>query len=333
MFGWTLARAKATLVCNGSRGILKRFSNRVMECKVSVCIGLRNKPHNLQTPFLSVNPPHVACLNPVCVLMNHMMPSLHHQLTHQVHPIACLTPAFSLLLPLVLLILIIPVLMMPPSKSPLASPQDPCWHCLPSLDCATSAHPLISVKLLHFAWQALYLTHRPSLRTVIIERKITRYGFIWPLSYIFHMFPLFYFCLRLLLITFSHSLLPLPSDSIHCCPFQLYACCCTLTGHSLALFIWSLDPFVYNITWCCQQDTQLGSFFVHLLPTSHPFPYVAYIITPLDSNHINIPCRALSKGRQLWPFSLYLSTSDSKCLITCPDPLPLIQSWFGLTCA
>ena len=66
--------------------------NQEAYCKVSVRVGLGNEPRDLQTPLLSVNPPRVARLDPVCALMDHVTPPLRHQLTRQSFPSSLASP-------------------------------------------------------------------------------------------------------------------------------------------------------------------------------------------------------------------------------------------------
>ena len=112
----------------------------MMLCKVSVRVGLGNEPCDLQMPFLSVNPPRVACLDPVRVLMNHVMPSLHHQLARQESPSSLASPPASS--PLSSIALLVPPCLCPQDatfKSLLASPRVFCRRHASSMVCATSA--------------------------------------------------------------------------------------------------------------------------------------------------------------------------------------------------
>ena len=121
-------------------------------CKVSVHVGLRNESCDLRMPFLSVNPPRVACLNPVRALMNHVMLSLRHQLARQELPALLTSPLLPRRCrPSPSSSLFVPVLRMPPS-----SPHSP--HLKSSADVARlcwsvpQVHvPQISVKPSHFA--------------------------------------------------------------------------------------------------------------------------------------------------------------------------------------
>jgi hypothetical protein len=152
-------------------------------------------------PFLSVNPPRITCLDPVCVLMKHVMPLLRHQLTTPSSPSSLTSP-------------------LPPchchslssSSSPslpscrhhlvptrLASPQISCRRRLPLLVCATSARPSIPVKPSCHA-------HRAPLRSSVLTkdhhlgRMDTRYGIIACHPPSFSYVSLFYFRLSLPLV-------------------------------------------------------------------------------------------------------------------------------------
>ena len=63
-------------------------------CKVSVRVGLGNEPRDPQTPCLSVNPPRVACLDPVCALMKHVMSAAPptHKLATSTSPASLASP-------------------------------------------------------------------------------------------------------------------------------------------------------------------------------------------------------------------------------------------------
>lgn len=176
----------------------------MFRCKVSVCVGLGNEPRELPTPFLSVNPNprRVACLDPACAVMKHMMLLLRHQLAMPNSPSLLASPLLLRPSPLPSLVFPVPVLMLLPSNSPFASPQTSCRRHLHSLVCTTSARPQYQSKLSCRACRAPLFAHRSSLGTVIVGREITGYDFIWSSSFVFHMFPIFYFCLSLSLLYF-----------------------------------------------------------------------------------------------------------------------------------
>ena len=131
--------------------------------------------------------------------------------------------------------------------------------------------------------------------------------------------PCYLFCVHspyLILILDSHplflscSLSPLPLNSIHHHPFWLCTHCHTLTWHSI--------PFYYLITrllhiWC---HTMLLAGHLDLnfcllffpLPT---FSHIKYIVSLLDSNHINPlcwPCQGAGNCGPLFP--LFASASE-----------------------
>ena len=151
-------------------------------CKVSVRVGLGNEPRDLRTPFLSMNPPRVACLDPVRALMIHVMPLLRHQLARQESPSSLtLPPAFSLLSSIALLVPPRPCPQDATLKSPLASPQVFCRRRAPSLVCATSVRSSNTCQTLT---PCMTSSMRHS-RTVIVGRILTGIGFIRPVLYTF----------------------------------------------------------------------------------------------------------------------------------------------------
>ena len=134
-----------------------------------------------------------ARLDPVCVLMKHVMPSQRHQLAMSSPPPSTrLAPASS------------PFASIAP-RAPSPYPHDaaiqvpvrlasnPCRRRPPSLVCATGARPSISVKPSHRAGRAPHFARRSSLRTVIVGRKITGFSYIWLSSFAFSYVPLFLF--------------------------------------------------------------------------------------------------------------------------------------------
>ena len=151
-------------------------------CKVSVRVGLGNEPRDLRTPFLSVNPPRVACLDPVHALMIHMMPSLRHQLARQDSPSSLASPPASL--PLSSIALLVPPRPCPQDatfKSPLASPQVFCRCHAPSLVCATSARSSNTCQTVTLCM----MSSMHCSRTVIVGRILTGIGFIRPVAFTF----------------------------------------------------------------------------------------------------------------------------------------------------
>lgn len=191
----------------------------MFRCKVSVCVGLGNEPRELPTPFLSVNPNprRVACLDPACAVMKHMMLLLRHQLAMPNSPSLLASPLLLRPSPLPSLVFPVPVLMLLPSNSPFASPQTSCRRHLHSLVCTTSACPSISVKAI-----VLYMsssTFCPSVLTreaSSLEGRLLGMVSFGPHHSFFVCFPCYIFVLVSRSFTFSWSLSPLPSDPTHC---------------------------------------------------------------------------------------------------------------------
>lgn len=113
-------------------------------------------------PFLTVNPPHIACISTPCALMKHMMLSQCHQLATPSSPLSLASPLLPHPLPPLPLIPLIPILMSRPS-----SPCSPCLKPLADIPrllvCATSAHPSIPVKSSCHAHRAQHFAHQSSL--------------------------------------------------------------------------------------------------------------------------------------------------------------------------
>ena len=205
------------------------------QCKVSVRVGLGNEPRDLRTPFLSMNPPCVACLDPVCVLMIHVMPSLRHQLARQDSPLLLASPPASL--PLSSIALFIPPRPCPQDaafKSPLASPQVFCRRRAPSLVCATSAHSSNTCQTVTLCMTS---SMRRS-RTVIVGRILTGIGFIWPVAFTFSYVSLVFN----FVLDSRYSPLVVPYHLRHRTPsttarFDFAPTVAPLTCHLFAIFI------------------------------------------------------------------------------------------------
>jgi hypothetical protein len=145
-------------------------SNSFAHCKVSVCVGLRNEPRDLQMPILSINLPCVACLDPMCALMKHMMSAMPPTCTSTLpvsfalpHP--CPLPPASVTSP-------------SPRSSPHLLPFKTPWHkpcrchvvCPPRL-LTTHAYPSIPVRSCH-TWRAWPLASWLSLLRAFISLDI-----------------------------------------------------------------------------------------------------------------------------------------------------------------